>query len=71
MEWNDMTMLNNPTVGSRGLWKLNNPFHNLLPVNTPLTCTAISNYGQLINMGTDVLTTYYRKYNLADSLFQG
>lgn len=64
------TMLNNPTVGSRGLWKLNNPFHNLLPVNTPLTCTAISNYGQLINMGTDVLATYYRKYSLPDSLFQ-
>lgn len=65
-----MTTLANPIVGSKGLWKLNTPFDSLLPVNTTLTCTAISNYGQLHAMGIDVYETYYQKYGLAESLYK-
>lgn len=50
---------NQPVVGARGLWKLQSPYDNLLPINTALTCTAVSNYGQLESMGIDTYTVYY------------
>lgn len=62
--------LNNPTVGAKGLWKLRAPYDNLLPLNTALTCTAISNYGQLINMGIDVFDTYYDKHSLNKETYE-
>lgn len=62
--------LNSPTVGSKGLWELNEPFNSLLPVNTALTCTAISNYPQLYSMGVDVYETYYRPYGLSNELYK-
>ena len=57
--------LNNPTVGSRGLWELKTPYQSYLPVNTTLECTAITNYGQLFSMGIDPYQTYYQKYNIS------
>ncbi len=62
--------LNNPVVGSKGLWKLNKPFDSLLPVNTALTCTAISNYGQLHAMGIDPYETYYLPHDISKEDYQ-
>ena len=62
--------LNNPTVGSRGLWELKTPFQSYLPLNTTLECTAITNYGQLFSMGIDPYVTYYQKYNIPKEDYQ-
>ena len=62
--------LNNPTVGSKGLWELKAPFNSLLPVNTALECTAISNYGQLIAIGIDPYETYYKKHEIPEATYR-
>lgn len=62
--------LNNPTVGSRGLWELKTPFQSYLPLNTTLECTAITNYGQLFSMGIDPYVTYYQKHNISKKDYQ-
>lgn len=65
-----MSSLNNPTVGSKGLWELKAPFNSLLPVNTALECTAISNYGQLIAIGIDPYETYYKKHEIPEATYK-
>lgn len=62
--------LNNPIVGAKGLWELNEPYNTLLPVNMALSCTAISNYGQLYAMGIDVYETYYKPHSISQEVFK-
>ena len=56
--------MSQPLVGSRGLWELKEPYNNLLPLNTALTCTAVSEYNQLEKIGIDTYTDYYVKYSI-------
>lgn len=65
-----MSSLKNPVVGAKGLWKLKEPFNNYLPVNTALTCTAVSNYGQCLAMGIDPYMQYYRDRNIDQTTYQ-
>ena len=62
--------LNNPSVGAKGLWKLKDPYGSYLPVNTSLTCTAISNYGQLVAMGMDPFDLFYKPYGIDKAIYQ-
>ena len=65
-----MAELNNPVVGCKGLWELKSPFESLLPTNSSLTCTAISNYSQLYSMGIDVWATYYNPNGISKVVYQ-
>lgn len=65
-----MATLKNPVVGSKGLWELKAPFDSLLPTNTALTCTAISNYGQLYAIGIDPWVEYYQPKSIDEETYK-
>ena len=58
--------MSQPLVGSRGLWELKEPYNNLLPLNTALTCTAVSEYNQLEKEIKQLKTTNTRLKNQND-----
>lgn len=61
---------NTPTLDSSGLWKLTAPYDTLLPLNTPLRCTGISNYELVNAKGVNVLKTYYEAKSLTPELYK-
>ena len=62
--------LNVPTIDSEGTWVLKTPYNTMLPLNTPLSCTGVSNYGLLVNKGVNVLKDYYLAMNLTEALYK-